>query len=105
MKGLKLIPLFLLLIILTYVGMLFVEANRTDVTITFWSHQSPPIAVGFVILTSILAGMLISGSLCTLEFIALYIKIRGLRRKLAAKSHLQEIQKHSLPADKMGTIV
>ncbi len=91
MKGLRLIPLFLLLIILVYFGMLFVEANRQEVSITFGSYQGHSMALGFVVLTSVLVGMLISGGLCTLEFIALYIKIRGLRRKLAAKSAHHEM--------------
>lgn len=103
MKGLKLIPLFLLLLVLTYVGMLFVEANRQEVSITFGSYQGQPMAMGFVVLTSVLIGMLLSGGLCTLEFIALYIKIRGLRRKLAAKSAHHEPTKPTLPSDKMGT--
>ena len=57
MKALKIIPVFVVLIVSTYGGMLFVEANRSEVVIQFGSYQSPAAALGFVVLTSILIGM------------------------------------------------
>ena len=82
MKGIKIIPLFLLLIASTYVGMLFVEANREEVTIQFGNWQSNPTAIGFVVLTSVLVGMMISGLLCSIELFALYVQIKRLKRKI-----------------------
>jgi len=82
MKGLKLIPAFLALIVLSYFGMLFVEANRTEVVISFWQYQSHPAALGLVVLTSVLIGMVISGCLCSVEMLALYVQNRKLRRHL-----------------------
>lgn len=83
MKGLKVIPLFLLLIVFTYFGMLFVEANRSEVTIQFGNYQSPPTALGFVVLTSALMGMIIAGILCGIELLALHMHNRRLMRRLS----------------------
>lgn len=83
MKGLKIIPLFLGLIVLSYLGMLFVEANRDEVVITFWGKTSSPTAQGLVVLTSALVGMLICGALCSVELLVLYAQNRKLRRRLA----------------------
>jgi uncharacterized integral membrane protein len=84
MKGLKIIPMFLVLMVLTYVGMLFVEANHDEVVISFGTtFQSAPIPLGFVVLTSVLAGMVVCGFLCSVELLALYMQNRQLRRRLA----------------------
>ena len=90
MKGLKIIPMFLVLIILSYVGMLFVEANRDEVAIHFGSYISPPMALGFVVLTSVLLGMVFAGLLCIVELGALYLQNKGLRRKLSAFDHAKK---------------
>lgn len=84
MKGLKLIPLFLVLMILVFIGMKFVDANREDVIINFGNYQSLPTSQGFVVLTSVLVGMVVCGTLCSVEILALYVQNRKLRRKLAA---------------------
>ena len=84
MKGLKIIPLFLLLMIFSYAGMRFVEANRAMVEITFFQYKSEPTAVGLVVLTSVLVGMVICGFLCCIELLSLYMKNKSLRRKIAA---------------------
>lgn len=81
MKGLKVIPIFLILIVLSYFGLLFVEANREEVVIHFFSYQSPPTPLGFVVLTSALVGMIFSGLLCTIEILALYVQNKNLKRK------------------------
>jgi uncharacterized integral membrane protein len=84
MKGLKIIPMFLVLMVLTYVGMLFVESNHDDVVIAFGNYyQSQPIPLGFIVLTSILIGMVICGTLCSVELMALYMQNRNLKRRLA----------------------
>ncbi len=82
MKGLKIIPFFLILILLTYMGMLFVEANREEVMIQFGRFQSPPAALGFVVLTSMLIGMVVAGLLCSIELMALYMQNRLLKRRI-----------------------
>jgi uncharacterized integral membrane protein len=82
MKGLRIIPLFVGLILFSYLGVLFVEANRTEVVIAFGTHQTNPTAVGFVVLTSVLVGMILSGTLCAVEILALYIRLGRARRRL-----------------------
>lgn len=84
MKALRIIPVFVLLIVSTYVGMLFVEANRQEVVISFGNYQSPATALGFVVLTSILIGMCISGLLCSIELFALYVQFKRLKRRPVA---------------------
>jgi uncharacterized integral membrane protein len=83
MKGLKIIPLFVGLILLSYLGVSFVEANRTEVVIAFGNYQWPPTAVGFVVLTSALCGMILSGALCSIEILALFLRLSRLRRRLS----------------------
>lgn len=76
--------MFLLLMVLTYVGMLFVEANHDDVVIAFGNvYQSAPIPLGFIVLTSVLIGMVVCGVLCSVEILALYMQNRLLKRRLA----------------------
>ena len=87
MKGLKIIPLFLLLIVLSYFGVLFVEDNRTEVIISFFGTTTPPMAMGFVVLTSALAGMIVAGFLCILELVVLYLQNKSMRRKLKSLGH------------------
>jgi len=84
MRGLKVIPLFLALIMLSYAGMLFVEANHDPVVIQFANHKSPPTALGLVVLTSSLIGMVICGVLCSIEMLALYVQNQSLRKKVGA---------------------
>lgn len=83
MKGLRIIPMFIVLMALSYVGILFVESNHDDVAIAFGSYyQSQPIPLGFVVLTSILIGMVICGALCSVELLSLYVQNRSLKRRL-----------------------
>lgn len=82
MKGLRIIPVFLFLIICTYGGTLFVKANSDEVIISLGSYNSPPTAIGFVVLTSILIGMIVCGFFCSIELMALYMQNRRLKRKL-----------------------
>ena len=81
MKALKIIPVFVVLILSTYVGMLFVEANRSEVIIQFGSYQSPAAALGFVVLTSMLIGMCLAGFLCSIELFALYVQFKRLKSR------------------------
>ncbi len=82
MKGLRIIPIFLVLIVCTYGGMLFIEANRAEVVIHLGSYTSPPTATGFVVLTNILIGMILCGFFCSIEILALYMQNRRLKRRL-----------------------
>ncbi len=82
MKGLKVIPLFGFLIVLTYVGVSFVRQNPQDVVVKFGERATSPTALGFVILTSILGGMVFAGILCSLELMILYMENKKMRRKL-----------------------
>ena len=82
MKGLKIIPVFLVLLLCTYVGILFVEANRDTVVVQFGNFQSHPAAMGLVVLTSILLGMILAGALCSIELMVLVVHNRKLRRRL-----------------------
>jgi uncharacterized integral membrane protein len=74
--------MFLVLIFLSYLGIMFVEANRTEVVIRFLNYESAPWALGFIVLTSTLIGMVIAGCLCSVELLFLYVQNRRLRRKL-----------------------
>lgn len=82
MKALRIIPLFIILIVCTYLGMLFVEANRQEVVISFGKYQSPATALGFVVLTCILLGMCVAGALCSIELFGLYVQFKRLKRRV-----------------------
>lgn len=82
MKGLKIIPLFLALIVMSYFGLWFVELNRTEVIIHLGKQDTPPTPLGFAILTSILIGMLVAGLFCSVEMLALYMQNRKLKRQI-----------------------
>jgi uncharacterized integral membrane protein len=99
-KGLKIIPVFIVLLLCTYVGILFVEANRTPVTVTFGRYQSSSTALGLVVLTAILAGMIIAGTLCSIELIALSMQNRKLRRRISPASRSRSADSsHGEPSD------
>lgn len=82
MKGLKIIPIFTVLLMCTYVGIRFVEANRDVVTVQFVGYQSRPAPLGLVVLTSVLIGMIFAGALCSLELMVLVMQNRKLRRRV-----------------------
>ena len=83
MKGLKIIPMVLSILALAYAGVLFVNANNEEVIVKFGNHESPRMAVGFVVLTSAFVGMVISGLLCSVELFALYLQNKRLKRKIS----------------------
>lgn len=84
MRGLKIIPLFLLLIGLTYAGMLFVQANREEIIVKMGSYQTPSAPIGLVVMTSIFIGMVFCGVLCSIEMLGLYVQNRKLKKKLGS---------------------
>jgi len=81
MKSLKLIPTFFLLMVLTYFGVQFVEANRDEVVVNLGSWSSRSITLGFVILTSFFLGTLFSALLSATELLRLYVETHRLKRK------------------------
>ena len=102
MKGLKIIPLFLVLIALTYSGMLFVHSNADEITVKLGDFTFPPTAVGFVVLTSIFVGMAICGVLCSIEMLALYVQNRRLKKKLVSLNNQNKAQTNTVPSDVTG---
>lgn len=86
MKGLKIIPLFAVLVFLSYIGVAFVHQNPADVVVRFGQKSTSPTALGFVILTSILAGMIFAGLLCSIELMVLYMQNQRMKRKLFPRS-------------------
>lgn len=83
MTGLKIIPAFFLLMVLTYFGIQFVEANRDEVMVTLGSWQSRPLAVGFVVITSFFLGMVFSAALSISEILRLHLHNHRMKRKIA----------------------
>ena len=81
MKGLKIIPVFVILLLCTYLGILFVEANRENVVVSFGKYQSTAMPLGLVILTSVLVGMVAAGAMCSIELIILMLQNRKLKRR------------------------
>ena len=99
MKGLKIIPMFLVLIALTYAGMLFVQANSDLVSVQVSGHTVGPMATGFMVLSSVFLGMVICGLLCSVEMLGLYVQNRKLKKKLAAANTLNKAVAPQAPQD------
>ena len=83
MKGLKIIPMFMVMIVLCYFGVLFVQANSEQVALTFGAFQTPSVPLGFAVLTAILAGMIVAGFLSILELVILFMENKQLRKRLS----------------------
>lgn len=92
MTGLKFIPAFFLLMVLTYFGIQFVEANRDEVFVTLGNWQSRPIALGFVVITSFFVGMVFSAALSLAEVLRLHITNHRLRRKVSELQSFAQTQ-------------
>jgi len=100
MTGLKIIPVFFLLMVLTYLGIQFVEANRDEVMVTVGNWQSRPVALGFVVITSFFIGMVFSAALSLSEVLRLHLNNHRLRRKV---SDLQNFSNAPSPASSAAT--
>ena len=97
MKGLKIIPMFAGLLFLSYLGVMFVRENPEEVLVQFWGWQSSSTALGFVILTSALVGMIVSGLLCSVELLVLYMQNQKLKRMVvSSEPSLQHADKDFL---------
>ncbi len=82
MKGLKIIPLFAIFLVLSYVGTLFVKANFVDVSVNVGFFKTPSAPVGLVVLTSVLLGMIIIGIICSFELFRLAYVNNKLNKKI-----------------------
>lgn len=83
MRGLKIIPVFVILLLCTYLGILFVEANRENVVVSFGRYQSTAMPLGLVVLSSVLVGMVAAGALCSIELVILLLQNQKLKRRQA----------------------
>lgn len=90
MKGLKIIPMFITLMALAYLGIIFVRHNPDEVSVRLGQMVTPPAQLGFVILSSILAGMVTAGLLCSVELLVLYVQNQRLKRKLTSQAEDQK---------------
>lgn len=87
MKKFLVIPGIFAVLGLTYIATWFVELNKEQIVVRLGqTHSTEPMAVGFVVLTSIAFGMLACGFLCGIEILALMIQNRRLKRKVASLS-------------------
>ncbi len=91
MKGLRVIPMFLVLILFSYVGALFVEKNPDPVSINFLRFTTPPAKLGLVVLSSMMLGMIAAGLLCSIELLALFVQNKNLRRKINAYKNASSV--------------
>jgi|LakMenEpi03Aug12_release.lakeMendotaPanAssembly.Ray.scaffolds.fasta_scaffold183307_3 hypothetical protein len=98
MTGLKIIPIFFLLMVLTYMGIQFVEANRDEVVVTVGNWQSSPTSLGFVVITSCFCGMVFSAAISLAELLRLYVQNHRLKRKIKSIQSSQSPES-SIPTD------
>jgi len=92
MKGLKIIPFVLIVIGLSFLGAFFIERNPDLVSVNFIRAQTPPMKLGFIVLTSFFVGMSFSALLCSVELFTLYFQNRRLKRRLASVGGRSSIQ-------------
>lgn len=99
MTGLKLIPAFFILMVMTYFGIQFVEANRDEVFVTVASWQSRPVALGFVVITSFFVGMVFSAALSLAEVLRLHVVNHRLKRKINELQSFSQTSNPTPPSD------
>ncbi len=97
MKALKVIPLLVVLLFLVYLGVLFVEANQTQVVITLGTHQTQPTRLGFVVMTSVLIGIFVGAFLASAQVVLLFLQNRSLRKRVGRGAVVEIMQ---APVDK-----
>lgn len=86
MKALRIIPFMVVLLVLVYFGVFFVEANQELVIVTLGSYVTKPTRLGFVVMTSTLLGLLMGGGLAAAQIIFLSLQNRSLKKRLAANT-------------------
>jgi len=99
MIGLKMIPAFFILMVMTYFGIQFVEANRDEVYVTVASWQSRPVALGFVVITSFFIGMVFTAALSLAEVLRLHVVNHRLRRKVSDLQSFTQTPSTPNPSD------
>jgi hypothetical protein len=82
MKPFRIIPLLVVLLILVYLGVMFVEANQEQVILTIGTHQTNPTRLGFVVMTSVLLGIFAGAILATGQIALLFFQNRSLRKRI-----------------------
>ncbi len=82
MRALRIIPLLVVLLFLVYLGVCFVEANQQAVTLSLGGYQTQPTRLGFVVMTSVLAGICVGAVLAVFQIALLAFQNRSLRKKL-----------------------
>jgi preprotein translocase subunit SecY len=97
LRALKIIPLLVVLLFLVYLGVLFVEANQTEVTITLGSHKTQPTRLGFVVMTSVLIGIFAGAFLASAQVVLLFLQNRSLRKRVGRGAVVEIMQE---PVDK-----
>jgi hypothetical protein len=90
LKALRIIPFLVVLLVLVYFGVLFVEANQEMVVVTLGSYVTKPTRLGFVVMTSALLGLVLGGTLAVIQIIFLTLENRSLRKRLAAPSKMMD---------------
>jgi uncharacterized integral membrane protein len=96
MRGLKLIAVFILLIGFTYLGVVFVEANREEVILEIGKYRTNPSALGFVVMSSTLIGLVLGALLGSFEILSLLMQNQNLKKRLR-KFEQAEIMGNTLP--------
>lgn len=82
MRGIKIIASFLALLGLAYLGVLFVEDNREEVILTIWTFKTKSMALGFLVMSTTLIGIVIGAGLGAIEIFTLILKNRRLSARL-----------------------
>ena len=104
MKGLRIIPAFILLVLLSFAGAVFVVQNNDAVTVRFFTYELPPTKLGLVVLTSVLVGMLVAAIFCSVELLTLYVQNRRLRRRVNSIRQQEANAAHVEPGDIEGGV-
>ncbi len=101
MRGLRIIPFLVVLLVLVYYGVGFVEANSEQVVLTIGPWSTAPTRLGFVVMTSTLLGVLVGATLASTQVVILYFQNRSLRKRVGVAQHAAPSPSDTahLPAD------
>ncbi|MBY0370125.1 LapA family protein [bacterium] len=86
MKALKIIPFLIIVLLLVYFGLLFVENNQDPVSLHFGARTTPSARLGFVVMTSVLVGIILGISLAAAQVGLLLFQNRSLRKRLGGNT-------------------
>ena len=99
MKGLRIIPILVILMVLVYLGVGFVEANQENVILTIGSHVTEPTRLGFVVMTSVLLGIILGAALASAQVFLLFFQNRSLRKQISRTDVTAETRAAAFPSD------